>query len=398
MIDNTNSDKGFSEDDSCAEPITAVLVDTCAFREANNDFIGISSSLLPSFFSVIKEKGLILLTHPVLERELEKHVSESSLCKNYQSLIDNLNKCKSILDYAKFTEQEVYQRIIGFNIKEHILNAYNEVYENAERLEFVDPATIFDLYFQSKPPFANAGSKKHEFPDAFVIEAVKHYLDAHPNDTLMVVSSDADWENALKDFEGVTVYKSISAAIKRIHSIKSILSDETITKIYYATCSEILSTAQDYIQYECYEIEDYELIDNIDIRSAKAKNVDYSFIPLKITRDTLLLETTIMIEVSGFAEVFDEYNSIWDKEENEYLFRSYADLDFSNGTAEIECEVQISFDFDSPEDCTQVVGFKLKNNGNIVIHLNDANISTVDADEMALRSLREDKGYGRINK
>ena len=41
---------------SVDERITTILVDTCAFRDANSDFIGISSMLLPSFFSVIKEK------------------------------------------------------------------------------------------------------------------------------------------------------------------------------------------------------------------------------------------------------------------------------------------------------------------------------------------------------
>lgn len=34
--------------------------------------IGISSMLLPSFFSVIKEKDILLLTHPILEREIER--------------------------------------------------------------------------------------------------------------------------------------------------------------------------------------------------------------------------------------------------------------------------------------------------------------------------------------
>lgn len=34
---------------SVDERITTILVDTCAFRDANSDFIGISSMLLPSF-------------------------------------------------------------------------------------------------------------------------------------------------------------------------------------------------------------------------------------------------------------------------------------------------------------------------------------------------------------
>lgn len=42
------------------ERITTILVDTCAFQEANSDFIGINSMLLPSFFSAVCEKGMLL--------------------------------------------------------------------------------------------------------------------------------------------------------------------------------------------------------------------------------------------------------------------------------------------------------------------------------------------------
>lgn len=50
--------------------ITLILIDTCAFRDANSDFPGIVKSLLPSFFSTADEKGITLLTHPVLENEI----------------------------------------------------------------------------------------------------------------------------------------------------------------------------------------------------------------------------------------------------------------------------------------------------------------------------------------
>ena len=38
--------------------ITLILIDTCAFRDANSDFPGIVKSLLPSFFSTADEKGI----------------------------------------------------------------------------------------------------------------------------------------------------------------------------------------------------------------------------------------------------------------------------------------------------------------------------------------------------
>ena len=61
--------------------VSPVIVDTCAFRDTNSDFLGISKQLLPSFFSVIKEKGIVLLTHPVLDNEVRKHIADSGLYK-----------------------------------------------------------------------------------------------------------------------------------------------------------------------------------------------------------------------------------------------------------------------------------------------------------------------------
>ena len=77
--------------------ITLILIDTCAFREANSDFPGIVKSLLPSFFSTVDEKGIALLTHPVLENEIRKHIEDSSIFKDYQSLLTQLRKCTSTL-------------------------------------------------------------------------------------------------------------------------------------------------------------------------------------------------------------------------------------------------------------------------------------------------------------
>lgn len=51
------------------ERITMVLVDTSAFIEANSDFIGFHSALLPSFFNAVDSKEIILLTHPILEKK-----------------------------------------------------------------------------------------------------------------------------------------------------------------------------------------------------------------------------------------------------------------------------------------------------------------------------------------
>ena len=77
------------------------------------------------------------------------------------------------------------------------------------------------------------------------------------------------------------------------------------------------------------------------------------------------------------------------------MYKTYADITFTDAKVEVECEVLISFDFDDPEGSAQVVSFKLLNQGNLCIDCNNATICQVGEDEMAIRSLREDKGYSR---
>ena len=109
----------------------------------------------------------------------------------------------------------------------------------------------------------------------------------------------------------------------------------------------------------------------------------------------MILSTDIKVNVSGHAEVLDEYNSVWDREDGEYIYVSYADVDFKDAEVVVECEITLSFDFDDLENSSEVVTLKLLNQGNICIDCKDATVTEIDEDEMARRVLREDKGYPR---
>lgn len=57
----------------------------------------------------------------------------------------------------------------------------------------VDLRTLFDRYFAMQPPFADAGKKKHEFPDAAALLALESWANARSTG-ILVVSSDKDWQ------------------------------------------------------------------------------------------------------------------------------------------------------------------------------------------------------------
>ena len=304
--------------------ITLILIDTCAFREANSDFPGIVKSLLPSFFSTVDEKGIALLTHPVLENEIRKHIEDSSIFKDYQSLLTQLRKCTSTLKHYRLDDVLLSSKISELDIQTKLFESYQQYYQDAIHLDFGDPASVFELYFNSQAPFAMSGKKKAEFPDAFVFDATRKYLEKHPNDILLVISKDSDWTTAFNQIEDVIICDSISNALTKISNIDSILSQEMLSQIFRGAYKEIISNAQQKVECECFELDDYENLNELEIESVKVDCVSDNFIPLKIARDSLLLSTNVTIKVSGYAEVFDEENSIWDSVDREYFYMAYA--------------------------------------------------------------------------
>ena len=109
----------------------------------------------------------------------------------------------------------------------------------------------------------------------------------------------------------------------------------------------------------------------------------------------ILIKTVANVKVAGCGEIFDEDRSVWDNENKEYFIIEYSDIDFDDGEAQIECEIRIKFYFDNLEETTRVDSFKFNNRGYIYVSCANAEISPIDEDEMALRCLREDKGYSR---
>ena len=334
--------------------ITLILIDTCAFREANSDFPGIVKSLLPSFFSTVDEKGIALLTHPVLENEIRKHIEDSSIFKDYQSLLTQLRKCTSTLKHYRLDDVLLSSKISELDIQTKLFESYQQYYQDAIHLDFGDPASVFELYFNSQAPFAMSGKKKAEFPDAFVFDATRKYLEKHPNDILLVISKDSDWTTAFNQIEDVIICDSISNALTKISNIDSILSQEMLSQIFRGAYKEIISNAQQKVECECFELDDYENLNELEIESVKVDCVSDNFIPLKIARDSLLLSTNVTIKVSGYAEVFDEENSIWDSVDREYFYMAYTltpskyiefidhdlKIDYEKEMARIQAEMQ----------------------------------------------------------
>ena len=359
---------------------TTVIIDTSAFHDVNSDFIGVNSELLPSFFDTLKEKDILLLTHPVLDGEIKKHIDDSSLVKNQQQLVLYLQKTEKLLKMAGCFSDDFTKKINEFDIKNELYKGYLERYKDAVRLDYPKWENVFDKYFRAAPPFSETGKKKAEFPDAVIIESVREYIKEHENDRLLVISRDGDWENSFKDNESVEVVDSIEKAIHLINEIDCVLSDDMMFMIYNSALDDIHKSLQFYLDNECYDVTEYEFEEGFEADCVEVTSIGDFFSLLRASRNQMLIQTEVDIQVSGKGVVFDIDRSVWDSEDKCYWLREFADLDVTKGIASVKAEILIEFDFDNPMEAT-VVKTRLLNVGNIDLELVEYSCEPIYSDE-----------------
>ena len=318
----------------------AIVIDTNAFDAKGNDFCGYFDPILPSFFKSIHQQKLQLISHPILQGETVQHIRDGDL-NNKPSYTDTaIQKHKAILELIGISCDEIREKLRNLDLCESTVKSFLQECSTATMLPYTDAAVIFEQYFSSTPPFAKSGDKKSEFPDAFVIESLKLYLRENPNISVLVVSNDGDWKNSLAEFTNVTLADNINEALQLIHSC-----GEKLTKIIDCLNEEIvamLASCTDDIWFNLpnYECDDDPIIDSVVVDAID----DFNVVPLSITSDAIVLQTTASLLVNGEAIIFDPDNSVWDGEERVYILPAYSKMIFKEAEAEVTCQLTISLD------------------------------------------------------
>src|ERR1700733_335936 len=72
---------------------------------------------------------------------------------------------------------------------------------------------ILDAYFQGAPPFSGPKTRK-DFPDAFLFEAVREFVDKAGNEPVAVVTNDTNLGKHLADLKGVHVFDTLEELVE----------------------------------------------------------------------------------------------------------------------------------------------------------------------------------------
>ncbi|MDO4730602.1 MAG: PIN domain-containing protein [Clostridia bacterium] len=145
-------------------PIDAVIVDTSAYHKEQCDFIGVYNKILLAFFDLLKERKIILLSHPVLQGEIKKHIGESELISKLSNLKVLLRKYKDVFSLVNCSADEITASIDDLNLHSKLTEAFELEYKKAVELPYPDVEKIFEQYFATEPPFSSSGNKKKRVP------------------------------------------------------------------------------------------------------------------------------------------------------------------------------------------------------------------------------------------
>ncbi|RKI22840.1 hypothetical protein D7V82_17835 [bacterium 1xD8-6] len=177
---------------------------------------------------------------------------------------------------------------------------------------------------------------------------------------MLVVSKDSDWEKSFENERNVVICDSISSANNMLNSIDCILDNAIVEKLNTKMYQEMENSIHSLVESESYTIGDYEILDDVEIDIVEISEI-YNYIPLKITHSSILMKVTVSLSVDGSGIILNEDNSYWDDEDGVYLFKSFENLVFTNGLAEIDCEVLLTYDFDNPLETVQLEDVTLNN-------------------------------------
>ena len=359
------------------KPITAVLIDTTAFHNRQCDFAGITSAMIPTFLRLLKSNHIEILSHPILDNEIRKHIKDSQIIERTRSLIKYVKKCKGVLASIGMSPEDILDRAEPEKIEKIFLEAYEAFYSDFLMLPYVEAQEVFADYFNTKPPFSATGDKKSEFPDAFVTKGLLQYCKNKPEAKVLVVSSDSDWKNTLMGNDQIELVNTLKDAMAFMWQQ---LGDkkEFVAQIWSAAIPKIMAEISNVAEQEAFSVNNIFELQDIEITKIHTTSMVGSMTPLEISKNSVLVHVSASLSVDGVAEYFDENRSQWDKEDQCYYYLAFTRMYFEDASAEIDCEVRLGFPSDGSMNPIEINDIRITNKWDICLDVSEAEIREED--------------------
>ena len=118
--------------------IDAVMIDTSVYHKNQCDFEGITNSIIPMLLHLMKANNIKLLTHPVLEEEIRKHIEESELVTRVGHLQMALRKYNRQLQLVDISVEELSEKLSKLDMAKRLSDSFDSLYQGATAVPYVE--------------------------------------------------------------------------------------------------------------------------------------------------------------------------------------------------------------------------------------------------------------------
>ncbi len=279
-----------------------IFLDTNVFgRKEKYDF---EHSYRNNILSMLKRYSNIEVCLPsIVVEELKKHIKES---------IDNdQNNIKSIYIKRKLPHN-FYEEALNENLQklEDFIKRNNIKVLNCER--YLEISDVNRWYFNKEKPFET--SKPKEFPDAMIISAIVNYLKENNYENVYIVSEDKGFNESIKSKIDCIIVNKLETILKEFFDfstfeyrlVEDFIKDNNILK------------DKNLLDFESANVND---IINVDIENYHLNSCEIIYD--QKDNDSLVVKANYNISLVGEIFVFDPYESIYDEDDDEYIYPIY---------------------------------------------------------------------------
>ena len=283
-----------------------IFLDTNVFgRKEKYDF---EHTYRNNILGMLKRYSNIEVCLPsIVVEELKKHIKES---------IDNdQNNIKSIYVKRKLPHN-FYEEALEENLQklDDFIKRNNIIILDCEK--YLEISDVNRWYFNKEKPFET--SKPKEFPDAMIISAIVNYLKEHKYENIYIVSEDKGFNESIKSKIDCIIVNKMETILKEFFDFST---------YEYRLVEDFIKESNILKDTSILEFESANVNDTIDIDIEKYHMNACEIIYDQKDNESIVVKVNFDISLAGEIFVFDPYESIYDEDDEEYIYPIYKTTD-----------------------------------------------------------------------
>lgn len=367
--------------------VNKIFLDTNIYVDSRYSFQNPRMKKLTEYITC---NDISILQCSMLIGEVEKHIINDM--SNATVEVNKVFKMKELAPIRYESKyEEKFRKLSKEELSDFVIMKFHDFLKmNNEEIFSLDGISVEEItndYIKMNPPFE--ATKPKEFKDAIMIKALKKYQQELQK-PIIIISNDSGFRKAFLGLEQFIVFENLDDYFKYIQDD---IICERMEKYFednddHETINNALSELIDEFSYEFDEREEFE------VTNSKENEITYYFNYAELkNEDSVQVHITVDIELEIQCKYLDVSNSFYDKEEDEYIIRSYI---YAKEIHNIKKEIVVNYSYESVGDGVEFTYDNLGDFDDDVIDLSTDDTLVVCLDETTVMP-EEDKEWFENN-